>query len=850
MVRSGADAAMKPWLSRLRVRLLLLALLGLVPAGGLIVYTSAQERARASVEAREEARRRVRLVARVEERLIDGTRDMLLVMAQLPTAREADRLACQGLAARLVQQDPRYANLGVVDPNGRWRCAALPETAQPPPARSDWFLRAVAGRGFAAGDYDPASDAGGRPVLGFGYPTYAADGTLLGVAHAALDLAHVNELLVEAPLPAGATLAVADRRGVVLGWYPEPGRWVGRPLPDGPPLAAIRAEELETVSESDGADGHRYLYAMTRVDSGPDHPALYVTVRVPLHVALATVDESRRRGLVALGLVAAGILIAGLVGGELLLARPIRALVAATRRLGAGALETRTGLPHRSGELGELSRAFDEMAESLERLTRQHQRILESAGEGIYHVDLAGRVTFVNPAAALLLGRSSEELVGQSVASAPLHEPAHPGAFRWEGSPLQTTLSAGLRREGRDDVCRRPDGTHLPIEYVSTPIQIRGAVTGAVVVFRDISERQAAEETVAAFQRIGDRLYATLDIDALLDAVAVEARTLVGARQARVELRTSAGEVVRTDRAPEANAPPPAASPALVVPLLDGHRSVTGLIQVHDKTGGFAACDEERLIGLSRIAAIAIDNALNYRKVTEAEQAVKQSHETLRRLSEHLQEAREQERARVAREVHDELGQALTGLKVDIAWLARALGHSDRNGDHAVAEKLASMDGLVDATILATRRLVSELRPPALDYLGLVAAIEWQAEEFQRRTGIRCRVECEQEDLGLDPQQSASVFRIVQEALTNVSRHARATRVTVTAEAQPGSLCVCIQDNGRGISPGPPSGRRSFGLLSMRERAHLLGGELEVSGVAGEGTTVTLRVPRPPESVS
>jgi PAS domain S-box-containing protein len=840
---------MKPWLSRLRVRLLLLALLGLVPAGGLIVYTSAQERARASVEAREEARRRVRLVARVEERLIDGTRDMLLVMAQLPTAREADRLACQALATRLVQQDPRYANLGVVDPHGRWRCTALPETAQPPPARSAWFLRAVAGRVFAAGDYDPASAAGGRPVLGFGYPTYAADGTLLGVAHAALDLAHVNELLVEAPLPAGATLAVADRRGVVLGWYPEPGPGVGRPLPDGPPLAAIRAEKLDTVSEADGADGHRYLYAMTRVDSGPDKPALYVTVKVPLHVALATVDESRRRGLVALGLVAAGILIAGLVGGELLLARPIRALVAATRRLGAGALETRTGLPHRSGELGELSRAFDEMAESLERLTRQHQRILESAGDGIYHVDLAGRVTFVNPAAALLLGRSSEELVGQSVASAPLHEPADPGGFRWDGSPLQTTLSAGVRREGRDDVCRRPDGSHLPIEYVSTPIQIRGTVAGAVVVFRDISERQAAEETVAAFQRIGDRLYATLDIDALLGAVAVEARTLVGARQARVELRMSAGEVVRTDRVPEANASP-VASPALVVPLLDGHRSVTGLIQVHDKTGGFTPRDEERLIGLSRIAAIAIDNALNYRKVTEAEQAVKQSHETLRRLSEHLQEAREQERARVAREVHDELGQALTGLKVDIAWLTRALGNSHRNGDHILAEKLASMDGLVDATILATRRLVSELRPPALDYLGLAAAIEWQAEEFQRRTGIRCRVECEQEDLGLDPQQSASVFRIVQEALTNVSRHARATRVTVTVEAQPESLCVCIQDNGRGISSVPPSGRRSFGLLSMRERARLLGGELEVSGVAGEGTTVTLTVPRPPESVS
>jgi len=222
------------------------------------------------------------------------------------------------------------------------------------------------------------------------------------------------------------------------------------------------------------------------------------------------------------------------------------------------------------------------------------------------------------------------------------------------------------------------------------------------------------------------------------------------------------------------------------------------------------------------------------------EERLKKSHEQLRALSMYLQHVREDERIRISRQVHDELGQALTGLKMDLYWLSTRLPKQLR----AVREKTKTMSAHIDSTIQTVRRISTELRPGILDDLGLVAALEWQAGEFQKRTAIKCDVASELPDPILDEELNTAFFRNFQESLTNVVRHANASRVDVRLWQDEANLWMEIKDNGRGISEAELSNTRSIGLLGMRERAALLGGEVIISGMPGQGTAVRVRIPR------
>jgi PAS domain S-box-containing protein len=217
----------------------------------------------------------------------------------------------------------------------------------------------------------------------------------------------------------------------------------------------------------------------------------------------------------------------------------------------------------------------------------------------------------------------------------------------------------------------------------------------------------------------------------------------------------------------------------------------------------------------------------------------RQLDEELRALSDRIEGAREEERTGIAREIHDQLGQALTALKMDISWITRRLPDGDRGG--AMSEKLAEMAKSADELIHAVRRISAELRPGILDDLGLQAAIEWQAEEFQGRTGTRCEVRSTAGDLQLERDLATGVFRIYQEALTNVARHARASHVLVELGLVKGRLKLAVSDDGVGLPAAPRRG--SLGLLGMSERARRLGGELEIGNGSARGTIVSLTVP-------
>jgi signal transduction histidine kinase len=230
--------------------------------------------------------------------------------------------------------------------------------------------------------------------------------------------------------------------------------------------------------------------------------------------------------------------------------------------------------------------------------------------------------------------------------------------------------------------------------------------------------------------------------------------------------------------------------------------------------------------------------------VMERTQALGAANERLRALSAKLQSAKEEEGTRIARELHDQLGSALTSLRWDLQWLEKALsGRKPAAQPGELSERLAAMMRLTDKTIDNVKSIASELRPSVLDDLGLVEAVEWQVNEFQARTGIACRFESSLESVDLSREQSTAVFRILQEALTNILRHAEATGVDITMDQRDGSFVLTIKDNGKGITQNQKSTRYSLGIWSMQERAHFAGGTTEITGAESEGTAVVVQIP-------
>jgi len=228
----------------------------------------------------------------------------------------------------------------------------------------------------------------------------------------------------------------------------------------------------------------------------------------------------------------------------------------------------------------------------------------------------------------------------------------------------------------------------------------------------------------------------------------------------------------------------------------------------------------------------------------EREEELNHSRDQLRLLAAHLQGVREEERTRIAREVHDQLGQMLTGLRMDVGWMEKqieALGNAAARAP--LNAKLASMVTLLEQMVKTVRRIAAELRPGVLDDLGLVPALEWQAREWQERTGIPCAVLAELGGLKVAPEPGTALFRIFQETLTNVARHAGATQVNARLRVESAGLVLEVCDNGRGVTPDEVRQSKSLGLLGMRERAKMLGGEFRIVGEPKRGTTVTVQIP-------
>jgi PAS domain S-box-containing protein len=227
----------------------------------------------------------------------------------------------------------------------------------------------------------------------------------------------------------------------------------------------------------------------------------------------------------------------------------------------------------------------------------------------------------------------------------------------------------------------------------------------------------------------------------------------------------------------------------------------------------------------------------------EAEQLLKESQEALRGLALHLESIREEERKHVARELHDDLGQALTALKMDHACLARDLLEYTGPSLVPFAERIGALSTIIDQAVATVQNLALELRPEVIDTLGLLETVEWYSEEFQRRSGIECTIRIPTKRFVVDEKIAIALFRILQESLTNIARHSGARRVDVTVSKNNGEIVLIIQDNGRGISEEEKKSPRSLGLIGMRERVLSFGGTIDFEGTPGEGTRTVVRIP-------
>ena len=582
--------------SHLRVRLMIIVLVAVIPVWGLMLYTSTEQKRLAIAKIQKNLLRLVEFNAREEEQLLQGTRQIMIALASFLPKGGGDSLVRKPYCADLLKHFKRYANIGAVKPNGDVFCSALPLDKSLNVADQLWFQRAVQTGDFAVGDYH-LDRISGMPVLTLGYPSVNSAAEIEMVVFASISLGWLERFDkgIEVELPDEFTMTQIDGNGMVLTHDSDSEQWLRGPMAGNPLFKEIISQK-EGVIIAPGSQDITYIYAFTPLHCLLRDRQIYVILGVPQEYAFADSNRILMRNLMFLGMVALLAMTAAWFGGELFIMRQVKAMVRASRRLAAGEMSARSGLPYGKGELSLLAQTFDEMAAALE-------------------------------------------------------------------------------------------------------------------------QRQAERE--------------------------------------RVEIE------------------------------------------------------------------------------------LKGSQELFRNLSTHLQVVREEERTRIAREIHDDMGQALTVLKIDLSWLNNKLA----TDQEAVRDKTKTMQALIDETIQTVHKVSEDLRPAILDDFGLPAAIEWHAEEFEKRTGIKCRPVFYPKEFDLCQEKSTALFRIVQESLTNIIRHANATKVEIKLSEKNGIFVLEIQDNGKGISEAAITNPRSFGLIGIRERAHSLGGEVNIVGIQDAGTRLTVRMP-------
>lgn len=478
---------------------------------------------------------------------------------------------------------------------------------------------------------------------------------------------------------------------------------------------------------------------------------------------------------------------------------------------------------------------------TLDDAARLRSRLLDATGESVIATNPQGEIIYINQFAAAQFGWSVEEATGANIMDVTV-----PTTSREQAEEIMEQLRRGEIWTG-EFMAHRRDGTLFPIRASNTPLFDEGGKLVAIIgVARDISERHASERALrqseeryrAAFDQAAVGV-AQIEFDGAFERVNPALCELLG-YSAEELLRLKFSDITHPDDL--------ARSVRLVGEVLEHQRESFAIAKRYIRKDG-------RIIWASSTVSLIRDRLGNPQSLIaivedisaqkEAELALQLREVELRALTARLNAAREDEARRIARELHDELGQVLTAITMETADAQRRLSEGDGSSATEIQRHLASVRALLHQAIGTTRRVCTELRPALLDQVGFVPALEWQAHDFESRSGIFCSLKLPDPAPDISGELATALFRIFQEVLTNVARHSEATEVTVDLTNDATEVRLTVQDNGRGMTPAQATRPSGLGLIGIRERTFGVGGTVSFEGNEGHGTCVSIVVPSP-----
>jgi len=494
-------------LSGLQFRLLLLVVLACAPLAALTLHNASDERRRQVADWEQRVQETVQQATREEAKVVGQTRQLLLALAESSAVRSGNRRECKKLLDDLFASYPRYANLGLVRTNGDFLASALPPAGLPNQSNQDFFRRALATRALAIGDF-PSVRTTDKATVSFGFPVLDSASNVLAVVFAALDLDWFNRFESEfrAQLPKEATWTEIDRKGMILVRHPEPEKWTGQPLPE-KSLANSILGQSHGVVEALSPEGKPSFYAYASMRSRFVSGGVVALLAIPKQVLFADADRALARNLAGLGIAAALALLLGWIFSYFLILRQVTALVKSSTRLAAGDLSARTGLSHGADELGQLTSAFDKMAQALEQREKERRQaeldrarlaaIVECSEDAIVGKTADGIVVTWNHGAERLYGYTAEEMIGRPISM----------LFTPDREPECLQIMEKVRRRERvpvyETMRRRKDGKVIPVSVDLCPIEVReGESFETSHVASEISRMKQLEEQFRQAQKM------------------------------------------------------------------------------------------------------------------------------------------------------------------------------------------------------------------------------------------------------------------------------------------------------------------------------------------------------------
>lgn len=483
-----------------------------------------------------------------------------------------------------------------------------------------------------------------------------------------------------------------------------------------------------------------------------------------------------------------------------------------------------------------LQQQLDQTEDRVQQTYTLHSLLLHHAGQGIFGVAADGRIIFTNPAAERLMGFSQKQMIGKKMHPLIHHHHRDGRDYPEAECPLYLTLKDGISRYITDEIFWRADETIIDVNYVVAALKSHDQIVGAVVLFDDttmVRKQQALlqqrELSLAQAQELAQMGSWRFDVQQRHLECSDECYRIFG---------WSPTTPIKPSRLLRAIHPEdrPRAYRRWRDLQEGGPTDIQYRIKVDDDLKWLHERSElQQADDGSRYCVGAV---LDITEIKHKEAQLRRSKQRLRELVAHREQAREEERAHIAREVHDELGQQLTALRMDVTMLK--LRYPEVAPEFEV--HVRRMKEAIDTCIVSVRQVASSLRPAVLD-MGVVASVDWLLKNFSERTGIATAFDAPADELLLDDARATAVFRVLQESLTNIARHAQATRIDVGMRCDDKVLYVNVADDGRGFDAKVVRDKRGFGLMGIRERVLVFGGQARFDTVIGQGTTVRLSIP-------